>query len=888
MRIQTHKGAWPPGLWGPAQEKSFADLKEFISEKVILKLPDLASAIDGSAPFHVVVDASQEGMGGVLLQGGRPVAFYSKQFSSTERKFGAGDREMCAIIFALKTWRCYLEGAHFTLFTDHQPLVYFEKISQLDRRKAGYVEFISRFNFKWIHIKGNTNVVADCLSRDQRWTAANAPPTSDLTDGLHIIAFVARHRTTDRHCAYVVASVRTFVKRVCLNLRSGLPTGRDDYRVNKRNPIAYDPAPYVDLFPEVRTKITTPTFVPDPHPGREFPSALQDMYTLEERIHEDYNPPPTRRDLEQGEMDLDDPSLTVKDPAAEPDTSTVEAEEGDPEPPPPNDADQGFPDRFFNPIVARILMGYTTDPVFKNKAFTKNLKRTKTGLYLQPYSEIENPANHPPKSPPGTTPTPDHLSLPRTGLRLLPPLDIPEEATADPDVRIAATPSAVARCAIMVPNVPDLKRDIIAACHEPPYSGHRGIDITTELVRRDFEWPGVTADVERYVRSCLKCQLNKCRHTKQLGLLKPLSIPTRRFGSLSMDMIVRLPTTRRGFDAVLVVVCRLSKYTWFIPCHTSATSADCARLVVDNVCKYVGLPDEIVSDRDKRFGGGKFSGELWRLYGVEHSPTTAYHPQSDGQTERMNKTLHEYIRNYIGPTHKDWDAKLTMAQFALNNSYSASIGSSPFYFVLGFHPKTPFTHQLMDDDGPVPDATAFALARNEQLLEAQRHLKRAQARMKLYYDRSKSPAQFCVGDMVLLSTRNLNMSGCAKYIPRYVGPFMVTELVGTDSKHGTLAYKLALPDDWQIHDVFHISSLKPFRVDLTTSTLPPVPPLLDDYSYRIEHIVGHRLIPGTSRSYMYRCHLWDTTDENDGWEDENTLLACVPSMLDAYKALHAL
>jgi hypothetical protein len=254
----------------------------------------------------------------------------------------------------------------------------------------------------------------------------------------------------------------------------------------------------------------------------------------------------------------------------------------------------------------------------------------------------------------------------------------------------------------------------------------------------------------------------------------------------------------------------------------------------------------------------------------------------------MNKTLHEYIRNYIGPSHKDWDAKLTMAQFALNNSYSASIGASPFFFVLGFHPKTPLTHQLVDDDGPVPDATAFALARNAQLVQAQMHLTRAQARMKLYYDRNKSPAQFCVGDMVLLSTRNLNMDGCAKYIPRYVGPFAVTELVGTDPVNGTLAYKLDLPTDWAIHDVFHISSLKAFCQDMTTSSLPSVPPLLDDYSYRIEHIVGHKLVPGTSRSYMYRCHLWDTTDENDCWEDETTLYACTPALLEAYKTLHTL
>jgi hypothetical protein len=231
-----------------------------------------------------------------------------------------------------------------------------------------------------------------------------------------------------------------------------------------------------------------------------------------------------------------------------------------------------------------------------------------------------------------------------------------------------------------------------------------------------------------------------------------------------------------------------------------------------------------------------------------------------------------------------------MAQFALNNSYSASIGSSPFFFTLGFHPKTPLTHLLDEDEGPVPDATAFALARNAQLTQAQIMLTRAQARMKLQYDKNKCPAQFKVGDLVLLSTRNLNLSGCAKYIPRYVGPFPVTELIGTDPKNGTLAYRLGLPPDWKIHDVFHISILKLYVPDKDSalSRLPPIPSLLDDYSYRIEHIMSHKLIPGTSSSFMYRVHLWDTTPENDVWEDETTLLACVPALLDSYKTVSGL
>ena len=256
----------------------------------------------------------------------------------------------------------------------------------------------------------------------------------------------------------------------------------------------------------------------------------------------------------------------------------------------------------------------------------------------------------------------------------------------------------------------------------------------------------------------------------------------------------------------------------------------------------------------------------------------------------MNKVLHEYIRNYIGPSHKDWDSKLTMAQFALNNSYSSSIGSSPFYFVLGFHPKTPLTHLLTEEEGPVPDATAFALARNAQLLQAQIMLTRAQARMKLQYDKHKVAPTFNVGDSVLLSTRNLNMSGCAKYIPRYVGPFTITEPIGTGPENNTLAYRLSLPENWRIHDVFHVSLLKPYVVDREQghSGLPPLPEMLDDFSYRIEHILNHKPIPHTTSSYMYKVHLWDTTPENDMWEDETTLLACVPALLEAYKAQHAL
>ena len=161
--------------YGPAQVKAFDDIKQAVTSDPVLKLPNMKAAADGSSPFHIQVDASNEGMGGVLLQDDRPVAFFSKQFSVAERKFITSDRKMCAIIFALKQWRCYVEGPEFILHTDHEPLTYFENISTLDRRKAAYVEFLSRFNYKCKHIKGSANVIADFLSRNHTWSASNAP-----------------------------------------------------------------------------------------------------------------------------------------------------------------------------------------------------------------------------------------------------------------------------------------------------------------------------------------------------------------------------------------------------------------------------------------------------------------------------------------------------------------------------------------------------------------------------------------------------------------------------------------------------------------------------------------------------------------------------------------
>jgi hypothetical protein len=828
-RIQNHKGPWPESHWGPAQTAAFFALKHVITQDVLLKLPDMEAAINGTARFQVVVDASQEGMGGVLLQTGRPVAFYSHQFSSCERKFGAGDREMCAIIFALKTWRCYLEGVEFDLLTDHEPLTYFESISQLDRRKAGYVEFLSRFSFSWTHIKGNLNVVADCLSRVHTWTESTAPLSSDLSSGLHVINMLQGH--------------------LCGATRSGKLLGCDDPNVDpKRYPDGYDPKPTGHMQLDTAGK------------GEPIPDPMEVDRDAEEDVHAPMAPsspigptPPPQAFMvpHPAPSQIGVPAIVphVPAPATVPLFPQVPATGPLPMDMTPDTFLQlPMPDRFLNPLVAKILLAYGSDPHFRSKLYTKGLRRTATGLYLRPI------------------PVEDQL-------------------------RARAESRVCHMSVIMIPNCASLKRDVMFACHDCPWSGHRGYAGTLELVRRDFWWEGMTADIAKYVAECDSCQVSKTDHTRPKGLMINPSIPTRRFGSWSMDMITSLPRSAGGFDAILVVVCRLSKYTWFIPCKTTATARKCAQLVFEHVCKYVGLPDEIISDRDSRFATGHFAQALWAIYNVHHYPSTAYHPQTDGQTERMNKTLHEYIRAYIGPSHSNWAEHVHMAQFALNNSYSPSIGASPFYFVLGFHPKVPHTHLLHEDGDSNPDAASFALARNDDLLAAQQCLVRAQSRMKIQYDRNRVPAVFAVGSEVVISTRNLRLRGCAKYLPRYVGPFRVIKAIGPrgDATVVPNAYQVALPAGWNIHPVFNVSVLKPYtRGGPGLQHLHPLPALLDDYSYVIESIVSHETDKNALHGIRFRVHLHDTPADSDMWEDESSLGVQCPTLLESYKLLHGL
>src|SRR6266508_6234499 len=207
-------------------------------------------------------------------------------------------------------------------------------------------------------------------------------------------------------------------------------------------------------------------------------------------------------------------------------------------------------------------------------------------------------------------------------------------------------------------------------------------------LKTNYWWDGMKADIAAFVARCDICQRVKAEHQRPAGLLQPLPIPVWKWDEISMDFIVGLPRTPKGHDSIWVIVDRLTKVAHFIPVRITFGGDKYAQLYVDHILRLHGVPSRIVSDRGPQFTA-RFWKSLHALLGTKLDFSSAYHPHTDGQTERVNQILEDMLRACVLTYGKDWEKSLSFAEFSYNNSYQASLKMAPFEALYGRKCQTP-------------------------------------------------------------------------------------------------------------------------------------------------------------------------------------------------------
>jgi hypothetical protein len=658
-------GEGVPFSWSQEQEAAFITLKEAISKAPVLRIfdPRLLTTVE--------TDASGFAIGAVLFQTdehgvSRPVAFTSRKLNSAERNYPTHEQELLAVVHALKTWRYYLDGSHFIVYTDHATLQHFPTQPKLTRRQARWMELLQEYNFTFKYKKGADNVVPDALSRRP-----------------------------------------------------------DHQEINTLS---------VQLDPRLRQR-------------------LIDGYQEDTRL---------------------------------------------------------------KPIYESCLQGSSPSC----------------------YSLIDGV-----------------LCLQRNNTLL-----------------------------VCIPSNSDLRLSFLHDAHDSAIAGHFGFEKTYGHLHSRFFWPSMAKDTRLYVQTCESCQRTKPSNQLPAGLLQPLPIPERPWHTVTMDFVGPLPKTPRGFDSITVFVDKLTKQVHFVPCHTTDSASQIARIFFDHIFRLHGMPTTIVSDRDAKFTS-RFWKELGRLMDVHLAMSTAFHPQTDGQTERANRTLVTMLRNFVDQRQTNWDLLLSAAEFATNNAINTSTGVSPFFFNTGIHPNVPMS-LLAPSSGPNPAVNDFVQLRSEALILAKESLAAAQERQATAADTRRRDHNFKVGDQVLLSLENITLPAdrtrtSQKLLARFAGPHTIIEQLSP------VSFRLELPPTMNIHPVFHVDRFRQYHPSPPAfgprTPARPAPEIVEDEEeYEVEGIAEHRT-NNKRREYLVQ---WQGFPREDWtWEPEDNLAHC-KTILNKYKRDH--
>ncbi|KAK2452132.1 hypothetical protein QL285_011125 [Trifolium repens] len=362
---------------------------------------------------------------------------------------------------------------------------------------------------------------------------------------------------------------------------------------------------------------------------------------------------------------------------------------------------------------------------------------------------------------------------------------------------------------VCVPNIPELKRKILEEGHRSGLSIHPGATKMYQDLKKLFWWPSMKKEVAEFAYACLTCQKSKVEHQRPSGLLQPVFIPEWKWDSIAMDFVSGLPRTTKGNDSIWVIVDRLTKSAHFIAFKTGTLIPRLAEIYVEQIVRLHGIPSSIVSDRDPRFTS-RFWESLQEALGTKLRMSSAYHPQTDGQSERTIQSLEDLLRAWVLEDGGSWDKYLPLIEFTYNNSYHASIRMAPFEALYGRRCRTALC--WYEDGESVVLGPELVQQTTEKIKMIQEKMKATQSRQKSYHDKKRKDVEFQEGDHVFMrvnSTTGVDRAlKSRKLTSKFIGPYQILKRIGK------VAYKIALPPSLSnLHDVFHVSQLRKYVSD---------------------------------------------------------------------------
>ena len=375
----------------------------------------------------------------------------------------------------------------------------------------------------------------------------------------------------------------------------------------------------------------------------------------------------------------------------------------------------------------------------------------------------------------------------------------------------------------------NLKRGVISAFHDPPYRGHPGIGNTTALLKQNYWWPNLKKDVEEYIKGCMVCQANKINTHHQKPHLYSITMNTEAqpFEVVTMDFITKLPPSL-GHDSILTITDHdCTKAALFIPCNETITSEGVAKLYLQHVYPHYGLPKKLITDRGPQFIS-IFMRNLCQVLGIKQNISSAYHPQTDGQLERSNQWVEQYLRHWSNVQQDNWVDLLPIAQFTHNSWPNATTRNSLFKLLMGSEPRTTWEERETKVQAVDERLQNITEARSK----AQECIKHVQ---RLMTERGKTKfTPYAQGTLVWLEGVNLHTHyPTSKLVPKRYGPFPIKKVLSD------VSYELELLAQWKIHPVIHANLLMPYKETALHSpnfTRPP-PDLIDgEEEYEAEEV----------------------------------------------------